>query len=90
VKLIAFVFAVLLASGASGKEVPTISNMLRDGYKIISTSYQVEIQREAIYLEKNGRYWVCFVGYNFADWGDIKAPYVGGGICLPLLEEDNH
>lgn len=82
-------FGSAIAAQASDFEL--ITTLLDDGYRLITTSYQGDLSREAIYLEKAGNYWVCLVSYQLEDtvtvlpsYTVVKAPYAGGGACFPL------
>ena len=72
---------------ATGQELVLINDLVDRGYKIIAASYQNNIDREAIYFEKGGEYWICLVAYQIEDYGTTRAPYTGGGACFPLLGE---
>lgn len=73
---------------AQASDFELITTLLDDGYRLVTTSYQSNIGREAIYLEKAGNYWVCLVAYNLEEFVSpdtvYKAPYTAGGACFPL------
>ncbi len=77
-----FLLAGLAQAGT--KDFAFISELLGNGFEIIETSYQSNIEREAIYLRRAEEYWVCLVQFQVEDFGDTKAPYAGGGGCFPL------